>query len=172
MNYFYNNVFYSSFVGIYPYKSHHSKIQKAQNHCSSLWSVLNSKEIKSTNKLLLTNFLSHLLHRYSLVTRRKHDFQLSFYLNIYRFYQGWKHEPMLQYQKERVRKHTAHSLPSTNPGVHVLLIYSTQFRPSKTHNTLIAFHFDTHAYQLPFKFYHICFLRIVLFYINLQIITF
>jgi hypothetical protein len=42
-------------------------------------------------------------------------------------------------QKERVRKHTAHWLPSTNPGVHVLLIYSTQFRPSISHNTLTAY---------------------------------
>jgi hypothetical protein len=38
-------------------------------------------------------------------------------------------------QKERVRKHTAHWSPSTNPGAHVLLIYSTQFRPLITHNT-------------------------------------
>ncbi len=42
-------------------------------------------------------------------------------------------------KKERVRKHTAHWLPSTNPGVHVLLIYSTQFRPSITHNTLATY---------------------------------
>jgi hypothetical protein len=42
-------------------------------------------------------------------------------------------------QKERVRKHTAHWLPLTNPGAHVLLIYSTQFRPSITHITLTAF---------------------------------
>ncbi len=42
-------------------------------------------------------------------------------------------------EKERVRKHTAHWLLSTNPGVHVLLIYSTQFRPSITHNTLTAY---------------------------------
>jgi hypothetical protein len=42
-------------------------------------------------------------------------------------------------QKERVRNHTTHWLPSTNPGVHVLLSYSTQFRPPIFHNTLIAY---------------------------------
>jgi hypothetical protein len=41
-------------------------------------------------------------------------------------------------QKERVRKHITHWLPSTNHGVRVLLIYSTQFRPSETHITLTA----------------------------------
>jgi len=42
-------------------------------------------------------------------------------------------------QKERVRKHTAHWLPSTNPSIHVLLIYSTQFWPPKTYITLTAY---------------------------------
>jgi hypothetical protein len=42
-------------------------------------------------------------------------------------------------QKERVRKYTAQRLPSTNPGVHVLLNYSTQFRPPKIHNSLTAY---------------------------------
>ncbi len=39
-------------------------------------------------------------------------------------------------KKERVWNHTAHWLPSTNPGVHVLLSYSTQFKPLIFHNTL------------------------------------
>jgi hypothetical protein len=42
-------------------------------------------------------------------------------------------------QKERVRKYTAHWLPSANPGVHVLLIYSTQFKPLIIHNSLTAY---------------------------------
>jgi len=42
-------------------------------------------------------------------------------------------------EKERVRKHIAQCLPSTNPGVHVLLIYLTQFRPSNSHSTLTAY---------------------------------
>jgi hypothetical protein len=42
-------------------------------------------------------------------------------------------------QKERVWNHTTHWLPSTNPCVHILLMYSTQFRPSIFHNTLTAY---------------------------------
>jgi hypothetical protein len=42
-------------------------------------------------------------------------------------------------QKKRVRKHTAHWLPSTNLGTHVLLIYSTELRPSISHSILIAY---------------------------------
>jgi len=42
-------------------------------------------------------------------------------------------------KKERVRKHTAHRLPLTNPGAHVLLIYSTQLRPLISHNILTAY---------------------------------
>jgi hypothetical protein len=44
-------------------------------------------------------------------------------------------------KKERVRKHTSHWLPSTNPGAHVLLVYSTQFRPSISHSALATYSF-------------------------------
>jgi hypothetical protein len=42
-------------------------------------------------------------------------------------------------KKKRVRKYTAQRLPSTNPGVHVLLNYLTQFRPPIIHISLIAY---------------------------------
>jgi hypothetical protein len=42
-------------------------------------------------------------------------------------------------QKERVRKYTTQWLPSTNPGVHVLLNYSTQFKPPIIHGSLTAY---------------------------------
>jgi hypothetical protein len=59
-----------------------------------------------SHKLLLTNLLNHLLHRNSLAARQRHDLQLSFYLSIYRFYQGWKHGTMLWYQKKRSETHS------------------------------------------------------------------
>ncbi len=39
-------------------------------------------------------------------------------------------------QKERVRKHTAQRLLSTNPGAHACLNHSTQLRPPKMYTSL------------------------------------
>jgi hypothetical protein len=39
-------------------------------------------------------------------------------------------------KKERVRKHTAQRLLSTNPGVHACLNHSTQLRPPKMYTSL------------------------------------
>jgi len=50
----------------------------------------------------------------------------------------WKCNNGFVTKKERVRKHSAHWLPSTNPGAHVLLIYSTGFRPLIVHDILTA----------------------------------
>ncbi len=69
MSYFYSNGSYSSFVGIYPYNSHHSKAQKAQNHRSSLWPILNSKEIKPIDKLQFSSLLSQNFHKDIFSTR-------------------------------------------------------------------------------------------------------
>jgi hypothetical protein len=46
--------------------------------------------------------------------------------------------PHLCNQKERVRKYIAQRLLSTNPGVHAHLNHSTQLRPPKMYNSLIA----------------------------------
>jgi hypothetical protein len=45
----------------------------------------------------------------------------------------------LLYQKKRVRKHPAHWLPSTNLGIHVFLIYSTQIRRPNTPSKLSSY---------------------------------
>jgi hypothetical protein len=42
-------------------------------------------------------------------------------------------------QKKRVRRHPTHWLPSTNPGIHVFLIYSTHIRRPKTPSNLSSY---------------------------------
>jgi hypothetical protein len=42
-------------------------------------------------------------------------------------------------EKKRVRRHPAHWLPSTNPGIHVFLIYSTHIRRPKTPSKLSSY---------------------------------
>jgi len=74
------------------------------------------------NFYLCCNFMNKQHHRFYLCHNFMNKQHCSSYCN----------------QKERVWKHTAH-WPSTNPGVHVLLIYSTQFRPSISHSTLTAY---------------------------------
>ncbi len=88
VNYLYGDISNSSLVWIYSYNVHHSKSWKTQNYGPSLWPVLHSIEIKPTDNLLLTNFLSHFLHRHFLSTRRRHDLQHSFYPSSHRFFLG------------------------------------------------------------------------------------
>ncbi len=62
MSYLYGYVSNSGNFWIYPHKRHCPKAYEAQDHSSYVWSIPNSKEIKSINKLFLTTLLNHLLY--------------------------------------------------------------------------------------------------------------
>ncbi len=54
MSYLYGYVSNSSNLWINPHKRYYPKAYEVQDHSSSVWSIPNSKEIESVNKLLLT----------------------------------------------------------------------------------------------------------------------
>ncbi len=72
MSYLYGYVSNSGNFWIYPHKRYCPKTYEVQDHNSYVWSIPNSKEIESINKLLLMTLMSHLLYRNSFVAKRKH----------------------------------------------------------------------------------------------------
>ncbi len=69
MSYFHGYVSNSGNFWIYPHKCYCPKTYEAQDHSSFVWSIPNSKEIESVNKLLLTILLSYLLYRTSFAVK-------------------------------------------------------------------------------------------------------